>query len=142
MTSHFLRSYSLLLIKTCHRRGAYAMGGMVAHIPIKGDEDANAAAVARVHADKEREATDVHITQMDLLKVDEGTFTEDVLRNNLNVGIQYVEAWVGCVPLYKLMEDAATAEISRAKVWHWLKRGAAVNGTAIDVELVARMTDE
>ena len=181
MISHFLRSYSLLLIKTCHRRGAHAMGGMAAQIPIKGDEDANAAALAKVHADKEREATDghdgtwvahpglvpvakavfddkmpeahqiararqdVHITQADLLKVAEGTVTEEGLRNNLNVGIQYVEAWLGglgCVPIYNLMEDAATAEISRAQVWQWLKHGAAVDGSAIDVEMVTRLTNE
>jgi malate synthase len=181
MTSHFLRSYSLLLIKTCHRRGAHAMGGMAAQIPIKGDEDANAAALAKVQADKEREATDghdgtwvahpglvpiakavfddkmpeahqiararqdVHITQADLLKVAEGTITEEGLRNNLNVGIQYVEAWLGgqgCVPIYNLMEDAATAEISRAQVWQWLKHGATVDGAAIDAAIVERLTEE
>ncbi len=182
MTSHFLRSYTLLLIKTCHRRGAHAMGGMAAQIPIKDDEDANAAALAKVHADKEREANDghdgtwvahpglvpvakavfddkmpeahqiararqdVHITQADLLKVAEGTITEDGLRNNLNVGIQYVEAWLGgqgCVPIYNLMEDAATAEISRAQVWQWLKHGAAVEGVgAIDATTVERLTGE
>ncbi|NKB58249.1 MAG: malate synthase A [Alphaproteobacteria bacterium] len=182
MTSHFLRSYSLLLIKTCHRRGAHAMGGMAAQIPIKGDEAANAEALAKVHADKEREANDGHdgtwvahpglvpvakavfdekmpeanqiararqdvnITQADLLKVAEGTITEDGLRNNLNVGIQYVEAWLGglgCVPIYNLMEDAATAEISRAQVWQWLKHGAAFDdGAAIDAALVTRLTEE
>ena len=182
MTSYFLRSYTLLLIKTCHRRGAHAMGGMAAQIPIKDDEDANAAALAKVHADKEREANDghdgtwvahpglvpvakavfddkmpeahqiagarqdVHIIQADLLKVAEGTITEDGLRNNLNVGIQYVEAWLGgrgCVPIYNLMEDAATAEISRAQVWQWLKHGAAVEGVgAIDATTVERLTGE
>jgi malate synthase len=182
MTSHFLRSYSLLLIKTCHRRGAHAMGGMAAQIPIKGDAAANDEALAKVRADKEREANDghdgtwvahpglvpiaravfdekmpeanqiararqdVHISQADLLKVAEGSITEDGLRNNLNVGIQYVEAWLGglgCVPIYNLMEDAATAEISRAQAWQWLKHGAAFDcGTAIDGEMVSRLTAE
>lgn len=182
MTSHFLRSYSLLLIKTCHRRGAHAMGGMAAQIPIKGDEAANAEALAKVRADKEREANDGHdgtwvahpglvpvaeavfdermpeanqvararqdvtVGQADLLQVAEGAITEDGLRNNLNVGIQYVEAWLGglgCVPIYNLMEDAATAEISRAQVWQWLKHGAALDsGSTIDAEMVARLTDE
>lgn len=182
MTSQFLRSYSLLLIKTCHRRGAHAMGGMAAQIPIRGDEKANEEALAKVRADKEREANDghdgtwvahpglvpiardvfdekmpeanqiararqdVHVTQADLLKVAGGAITEDGLRNNLNVGIQYVEAWLGgqgCVPIYNLMEDAATAEISRAQVWQWLKHGAALeDGAAIDAKMVERLTTE
>ena len=163
MTSHFLRSYSLLLIKTCHRRNAHAMGGMAAQIPIRNDPEANAQAMDKVRADKLREAgdghdgtwvahpglvpiakevfdkempgpnqiarqrQDVHVTAADLLKVPEGTITEAGLRQNINVGIGYLEAWlrgIGCVPLYNLMEDAATAEISRAQIWQWIRHGA------------------
>jgi malate synthase len=159
MGKAFLNAYSLLLIKTCHRRGAFAMGGMAAQIPIKGDQTANEAAFAKVRADKEREATnghdgtwvahpdlvpiamevfdrlmpepnqlskkrdDVHVKQTDLLEVHKGKHTEDGLRENIRVGVQYIEAWLrgrGAVPIYNLMEDAATAEISRAQVWQWL----------------------
>jgi malate synthase len=166
MESHALRSYSRLLIKTCHRRGAHAMGGMAAQIPIKNDPDANAAAFARVRADKEREARDGHdgtwvahpdlvpvareifdrlmpaanqlakpidnatYTQADLLAIPAGSITEAGLRQNIRVGVQYVEAWlrgIGCVPLYNLMEDAATAEISRAQIWQWVRHGARMN---------------
>ncbi|MEE8123791.1 MAG: malate synthase A, partial [Alphaproteobacteria bacterium] len=163
MTRHFLRSYCLLLIKTCHRRNAHAMGGMAAQIPIRGDAAANAEAMAKVRADKEREVGDGHdgtwvahpglvavakevfdahmegpnqienrradvsVTAADLVEVPKGEITEAGLRQNLNVGILYIEAWLrgaGCVPLYNLMEDAATAEISRAQVWQWLRHGA------------------
>ncbi|HEY1863012.1 MAG TPA: malate synthase A [Roseiarcus sp.] len=159
MGKAFLNAYSLLLIKTCHRRGAFAMGGMAAQIPVKGDAHANDAAFAKVRADKEREATnghdgtwvahpdlvpvamevfdrlmpgpnqlgkkreDVHVTQADLLEVHKGKRTEEGLRENIRVGVQYIEAWLGgrgAVPIYNLMEDAATAEISRAQVWQWL----------------------
>lgn len=159
MTTHMMRSYSLLLIKTCHRRGAHAMGGMAAQIPIKNDPQANEVALAKVRADKKREAEDGHdgtwvahpalvaiakdefdkvmsgphqidrlredvqITADDLLTVPKGHITEDGLRTNIDVGIQYMAAWLdgnGCVPIYNLMEDAATAEISRAQVWQWL----------------------
>ncbi len=159
MDKAFLNAYSLLLIKTCHRRGAFAMGGMAAQIPVKGDASANEAAFAKVRADKEREAgaghdgtwvahpdlvpvarevfdrlmpqpnqlsvkrDDVHVTAADLLRVHEGKRTEEGLRENLRVGVQYIEAWLrgrGAVPIYNLMEDAATAEISRAQVWQWL----------------------
>ncbi|THD44136.1 MAG: malate synthase A, partial [Bradyrhizobium sp.] len=159
MGKDFLAAYSLLLIKTCHRRGAFAMGGMAAQIPIKGDPAANEAAFAKVRADKEREAgnghdgtwvahpdlvpvaqdvfdrlmpaanqlsvarTDVNIAQRDLLKIHEGPRSEAGLRENIRVGVQYLEAWLrgrGAVPLYNLMEDAATAEISRAQIWQWL----------------------
>ncbi len=176
MESHALRSYSRLLIKTCHRRGAHAMGGMAAQIPIKNDPDANAAAFARVRADKEREARDGHdgtwvahpdlvpvareifdklmqaanqlakpidnatYTQADLLAIPAGSITEAGLRQNIRVGVQYVEAWlrgIGCVPLYNLMEDAATAEISRAQIWQWVRHGARMNdGRPITAELV------
>ena len=163
MTSHFLQSYSLELIKTCHRRGAFAMGGMAAQIPIKNDDAANEAAMAKVRSDKDREVgnghdgtwvahpglvpiakgifdaamtgdnqlgrqrQDVNVKQADLLAVHKGSITDAGLRMNLSVGTQYVEAWLrgnGCVPLYNLMEDAATAEISRAQVWQWLKHEA------------------
>jgi len=163
MDRHFLKSYVDLLIKTCHRRGAHAMGGMAAQIPIKNDPDANAAAMARVRADKLREATaghdgtwiahpglaeialeafdavmtgpnqlnvlraDAAVAAPDLLQVPEGAITDAGLRHNIRVGVQYVEAWLGglgCVPLYNLMEDAATAEISRAQIWQWVRHGA------------------
>jgi malate synthase len=161
MTAPFMRAYSLLLIKTCHRRGAFAMGGMAAQIPIKNDPAANEAALAKVRADKDREATDGHdgtwvahpglvaiaresfdkamttanqiSRQRDDVKVSakdltdfqpKGPITEHGLRININIGIQYLGAWLagtGCVPIYNLMEDAATAEISRAQIWHWIR---------------------
>jgi malate synthase len=161
MDKGFLRAYAQKLIQTCHRRGAFAMGGMAAQIPIKDDPAANEAAMARVRADKEREAKDGHdgtwvahpalvavaksifdahlkgkpnqldvlrgdvaITREDLLRVPEGNRTEDGLRHNVRVGVRYLEAWLrgqGCVPLYNLMEDAATAEISRAQVWQQVR---------------------
>jgi malate synthase len=159
MTTHFLRSYSQLLIKTCHRRGAFAMGGMAAQIPIRNDALANEAALAKVRADKEREAgdghdgtwvahpglvpiareifdrhmpgpnqlerlrDDVHVTTADLLRVPEGTITHGGLTSNVSIGLQYLAAWLaglGCVPINNLMEDAATAEISRAQLWQWV----------------------
>jgi malate synthase len=182
MTSHFLRSYSLLLIKTCHRREIHAMGGMAAQIPIRDDPQANEAAMDKVRADKQREAgdghdgtwvahpglvaiakeifdrempqanqiarkrQDVHVAASDLLAVPKGTITEAGLRQNLNVGIGYIEAWlrgIGCVPLYNLMEDAATAEISRAQVWQWIRHGAKLDdGRTIDTALCRKALDE
>src|SRR5579871_6456172 len=182
MTSHFLRSYSLLLIKTCHRREIHAMGGMAAQIPIRDDPEANAAAMEKVRADKRREAGDGHdgtwvahpglvgiakqifddkmpqpnqiarkrqdvdVTAGDLLRVPQGSITEVGLRQNLNVGVGYLEAWLrgtGCVPLYHLMEDAATAEISRAQIWQWIRHGAALeDGRRIDAGLCRTMLDE
>jgi malate synthase len=160
MTTHFLRAYSQLCIQTCHRRGAMAMGGMAAQIPIKNDPVANDAAIAKVRADKEREAGDGHdgtwvahpalvpvamevfdrlmpgpnqlhrlrddvrVAAADLLKIPPGDITETGLRNNVSVALQYLAAWLsgnGCVPIYNLMEDAATAEISRAQIWQWIK---------------------
>ena len=159
MTQPFLRTYSQLLIQTCHRRGALAMGGMAAQIPIKEDAEANDAAMERVRQDKLREVKDGHdgtwvahpglvalateifdahmpelnqlhvmgcngiVTAEDLLRVPEGPRTEAGLRHNVRVGIRYLESWLGgngCVPIDNLMEDAATAEISRAQVWQWL----------------------
>jgi malate synthase len=163
MDRHFLKSYVNLLIKTCHRRGAHAMGGMAAQIPIRDDPKANEAAMARVRADKLREAnaghdgtwiahpglatiardafdtvmkgpnqldrlrSEVKVTAEDLLRVPQGEITEGGIRNCIRVGVQYIEAWLrgsGCVPLYNLMEDAATAEICRAQLWQWLHHGA------------------
>lgn len=175
MTSPFMRAYCLNVIKICHRRGAHAMGGMAAQIPIKNDAAANEAALAKVLADKEREASDGHdgtwvahpglvpvalkafdkhmpspnqiskqredvnVTAKDLLSVPTGTITEDGLCANIRVGVQYLEAWLGgngCVPLYNLMEDAATAEISRAQIWQWLKHNAALaDGRKITTQL-------
>src|SRR5271154_3038079 len=183
MGKAFLNAYSLLLIKTCHRRGAFAMGGMAAQIPVKGDKAANEAAFAKVRADKEREATnghdgtwvahpdlvpvamevfdrlmpgpnqlgvardDVSVTRADLLLVHEGGHSEAGLRENIRVGVQYIEAWLrgrGAVPLYNLMEDAATAEISRAQIWQWLHQKAKLaDGRVVTPELFkATLADE
>jgi malate synthase len=176
MTTHFLRSYSQLCIRTCHRRGAFAMGGMAAQIPIKNDPEANAAALAKVRADKEREAGDGHdgtwvahpalvpiamevfdrvmptpnqlhrlredveVSAADLLRIPEGRITEAGLRNNVSVALQYMAAWIsgnGCVPINHLMEDAATAEISRAQVWQWIRhpRGVLEDGRKVTAAL-------
>jgi malate synthase len=177
MTTHFMNSYSLLAIKTCHKRGAHAIGGMAAQIPIKNDPEANEEALAKVRADKEREAgnghdgtwvahpglvpiaveafdavmpgpnqldrlrEDVDITAEDLLTfVPEGPITEDGLRLNISVGVQYLGAWlngIGCVPINNLMEDAATAEISRSQVWQWIhsEKGVLDDGRKVDDEL-------
>ena len=181
MDKGFLAAYVKLLIKTCHRRGVHAMGGMAAQIPIKDDPAANEAALEKVRADKLREVKaghdgtwvahpglvpiakdifdahmpgknqlgvlreDVNVTQEDLLRVPEGQRTDAGLRHNVRVGIQDLEAWLrgnGCVPLYNLMEDAATAEISRAQVWQWLHHKAPVDGTPLDRERFALVVDE
>jgi malate synthase len=170
MDKGFLRAYSQLLIRTCHARGVHAMGGMAAQIPIKDDAGKNELALARVRADKTREANDGHdgtwvahpglvaiatevfdaampeanqlsklrldvnITAAELLGIPAGTRTEAGLRHDVRVGIQYVESWLrgtGCVPLYDLMEDAATAEISRALVWQWLHHEVTVGGAPL-----------
>src|ERR1051326_889526 len=182
MTAPFMRAYTLLCIKTCHKRGAFAMGGMAAYIPIKSDPAANEKALQKVREDKCREATDgrdgtwvahpglvsiakeefdkvlgskanqidrqrgdVAVTAEQLLEVPKGTITEEGLRTNIRVGIQYVEAWLGglgCVPLYNLMEDAATAEISRAQVWQWVHnlRGILEDRRKITLALVRELT--
>ena len=159
MTNNFMKSYSELVIYTCHRRGIHAMGGMAAQIPIKNDENSNNVAMSKVREDKVREVlsghdgtwvahpglisivrdifdrfmpdknqinkvTENNCTRYDLLESPTGEITELGLRKNINVGILYIEAWLsgnGCVPLYNLMEDAATAEISRTQVWQWIK---------------------
>jgi malate synthase len=185
MTTHFMRSYSLLCIKTCHRRGIHAMGGMAAQIPIKNDPAANEAALAKVQADKEREANDGHdgtwvahpglvpiaykafdavlgerpnqiekqrddveVSGADLLNFGpEGPITEEGLRMNINIGVQYLGAWLagnGCVPIFNLMEDAATAEISRAQLWQWVHndKGVLNDGRKVDVELFRKLLPE
>ena len=181
MDKAFLRAYSLLLIKTCHRRGVHAMGGMAAQIPIKDDVAANDAAMAKVRADKLREVTDGHdgtwvahpglvaiareifdanmksknqidrarddvkVTREELLEPHQGTRTEAGLRHNVRVGVQYIEAWLrgnGCVPIYNLMEDAATAEISRAQVWQWLFHGVDLEGTPLTKPRFATIVGE
>src|ERR1700722_3553528 len=184
MTTHFMRSYLLLCIKTCHRRGIHAMGGMAAQIPIKNDEKTNAEAFAKVKADKEREANDGHdgtwvahpglvpvaleafdavmkspnqidrkredvsVTGDDLLKFGpEEPISEQGLRTNVSVGVQYLEAWLrgsGAVPIFNLMEDAATAEISRAQVWQWIRspKGKLSDGRKVTAELFATVLGE
>ncbi len=166
MSKAFLAAYSALLIKTCHNRAAFAMGGMAAQIPNRKDPEANELAFAKVRDDKEREARnghdgtwvahpdlvpvamevfnalmptpnqlyvkrdDVKIGQKELLEVHKGTKTEAGFRENIRVGVLYLEAWLrgrGAVPIYNLMEDAATAEISRSQIWQWLKFGATLD---------------
>src|SRR5258706_12073081 len=161
MTAPFMRAYALSLVKTCHRRGAPAMGGMAAQIPIKNDPAANEAALEKVRQDKLREVTDgcdgtwvahpglvpiakqvfdqhmpqpnqydrqrpdVNVTAKDLLNFQpEKPITEAGLRNNISVGTQYLGSWLagnGCVPVFNLMEDAATAAISRSQIWQWMR---------------------
>jgi malate synthase len=176
MTVPFMDAYVKRLIRTCHRRGAHAMGGMAAQIPIKNDPEANEKALAKVRADKEREASLGHdgtwvahpglvpiakevfdrfmpgpnqldrfpegpeITAEDLRTPLGGSVTEEGLRLNIDVGIQYLASWLagnGCVPIYHLMEDAATAEISRTQVWQWLHHPDVklADGRLLSVEL-------
>lgn len=181
MTTHFMHSYSLLCIKTCHKRNAHAMGGMAAQIPIKTDAEANEIALEKVRTDKEREAKDGHdgtwvahpglvqialdafnavmqqpnqidrkredvkITADDLLKFEpEKPITENGLRTNINIGIQYLGSWLagsGCVPIFNLMEDAATAEISRSQIWQWIHspKGILEDGREVDIELFRKI---
>jgi len=184
MTVPFMRAYTELLVRTCHKRGAHAIGGMAAFIPSK-DPQVNEQAFAKVRADKEREAgdgfdgswvahpgmvevckevftavlgdrpnqldkkrEDVHVTAEQLLDVRStpGEVTEDGLRSNISVGIQYLESWLrgsGAVGINNLMEDAATAEISRSQVWQWLHNGVQLSsGETVTREVVERITDE
>jgi malate synthase len=179
MTQPFLKAYSELLIHTCHKRGALAMGGMAAQIPISGDSEANEMAMARVRADKEREVgaghdgtwvahpalipiaqeifdagmpqpnqldklrEDVRADRDALLQMPVGTITRAGFEANVEVCVRYLAAWLegnGCVPIHWLMEDAATAEISRAQLWSWLRHGALHldDGTPIDETLFDR----
>jgi malate synthase len=184
MTAPFMRAYALLLVKTCHRRGAPAMGGMAAQIPIKNDPAANEAALEKVRQDKLREVTDgcdgtwvahpglvpvakavfdlhmpapnqysrqradVHVTAKQLLDFQpERPITEAGLRNNISVGIQYLGAWLagnGCVPVFNLMEDAATAEISRSQIWQWMRspKGVLDDGRKVTRSLFKELLDE
>ena len=185
MTAPFMRAYALLLLKTCHKRGAPAIGGMSALIPIKNDPEKNAIAMAGIIGDKKRDATDgydggwvahpglvepamkefvavlgdklnqfekqrpdVEVKAADLLDFQPETpITEAGLRMNINVGIHYLGAWLagnGCVPIHNLMEDAATAEISRSQVWQWIRspKGKLEDGTKVTADLVRKLIPE
>jgi len=185
MNTPFMRAYALLLIKTCHRRGAPAIGGMSALIPIKNDPEKNATAMAGIIADKRRDATDgydggwvahpglVEASMKEFLEVlgdrpnqlerqkpylsvgaeqllefkPEAPITEAGLRMNINVGIHYLGAWLagnGCVPIHNLMEDAATAEISRSQVWQWIRspKGVLDDGRKVTKELFRSLLAE
>jgi malate synthase len=186
MTVPFLRSYTELLVSTCHRRGAHAIGGMAAFIPSRRDPAVNETALAKVREDKTREATDgfdgswvahpdlvpvcekvfhehlgerphqlerlrpdVSVSAADLLNIAAtgGQRTEAGLRNAISVGIQYLASWLrgtGAVAIYNLMEDAATAEISRSQVWQWLHNDVVLDDTGERVtrELVERIAAE
>jgi malate synthase len=185
MTAPFMRAYTELLVKTCHRRGAHAIGGMAAFIPSRRDPEVNAQAMAKVRDDKTRESgdgfdgswvahpdlvplcqevfdgvlgsnpnqlgktrDDVHVTAEDLLAVDKtpGSITEAGLRSNISVGLQYLAAWLGgngAVGIFNLMEDAATAEISRSQIWQWIHNDVALDdGPVVTRELVEQLIDE
>jgi malate synthase len=181
MTVPFMRAYCLHVIDVCHRHGAYAMGGMAAQIPIKNDPAAHEAAIAKVRADKEREARDGHdgtwvahpglvapaleafsrhmngpnqlsrihgvkTTAAELLAPLRGPITEQGVRWNLHVGVRYLEAWLdgsGAEPIFNLMEDLATAEISRSQLWQWLRHGATLDdGRRVTAELYDRLLQE
>jgi malate synthase len=185
MTAPFMRAYALLLLKTCHNRGAQAMGGMAALIPIKNDPEKNDVAMAGVRVDKARDATDgydggwvahpglvelamteftkvlgdrpnqlgklrndVNVTAAQLLDFKpEAPITEAGLRYNINVGVHYLGSWLagnGCVPIHNLMEDAATAEISRSQVWQWIRssKGVLEDGRTVTAEMVRAMIPE
>jgi malate synthase len=180
-----MRAYTELLVRTCHKRGAHAIGGMAAFIPSRKDAEVNEVAMAKVREDKTREAgdgfdgswvahpdlvdlcrevfdgvlgerpnqldrtrDDVSVSAQELLDVAStpGTVTEAGLRNNISVGIQYLAAWLrgsGAVGIFNLMEDAATAEISRSQVWQWLHNDVELDtGGTVSRELVEKMADE
>ena len=182
MTAPFMRAYSLLLLKTCHKRGAQAIGGMSALIPIKSDPEKHEAALQAIRADKKRDAgdgydggwvahpglvscameefaailgprpnqvdkqrDDVAVTAADLLNFQpEQPITESGLRHNISVGIQYLGSWLagtGCVPIFNLMEDAATAEIARAQVWQWIRshKGVLDDGRKVTKAMVREL---
>jgi malate synthase len=182
MTVPFMRAYTELLVKTCHRRGAHAMGGMAAFIPSRKRPEINEKAIAKVRDDKEREAGDgfdgtwiahpdlvevatdrfdhvlgsrpnqvdrqrpeVDVSAAELLdvKATEGAVTEEGLRNDVNVGIQYISSWLrgnGAAAIYNLMEDAATAEIARSQVWQWRRHGVTLeDGRTVTAALVRKL---
>lgn len=183
MDQGFLNAYSTLLIKTCHRRGAFAMGGMAAFIPDK-DAERNQWVLDKVQADKQREAANGHdgtwiahpgladtvmtifnevlgdrpnqlhvlreqdtpVTAEQLLAPCAGERTETGMRANIRVAVQYIEAWIsgnGCVPIYGLMEDAATAEISRTSIWQWIRHGKTLqSGEGVTEALFRKMLRE
>jgi len=184
MTVPFMRAYTELLVKTCHKRGAHAIGGMSAFIPSRRDEEVNRNAIIKVTEDKEREVADgcdgtwvahpdlvsvatdvfdkvlgespnqksklreeVSIKAEDItnINVPGGTISEDGVRLNISIGLQYLAAWLsgnGAVAIYNLMEDAATAEISRAQLWQWITNGATMdNGKTVTAELYQRIRD-
>jgi malate synthase len=185
MTVPFMRAYTELLVKTCHRRGAFAMGGMSAFIPSRKRPEINEQAIAKVREDKQRESRDgfdgtwvahpdlvpvateafdavlgerpnqidrqrddVHVTAADLLNVEAtpGEATEEGLRNDVNVGIQYISSWLrgqGAAPIFNLMEDAATAEIARSQVWQWVHNGVKLaEGQTVTADLVRQTATE
>ncbi|GAC1326559.1 MAG: malate synthase A [Chloroflexota bacterium] len=185
MTVPFMHAYTDLLVKTCHRRGAFAMGGMAAFIPSRRDPKINEVALPKVRDDKIRESRDgfdgtwvahpdlvpaarevfasfmgdranqidrqrpeVSVTARDLvdLRVPDGQITEAGVRNNISVGIQYIDSWLrgaGAAAIFNLMEDAATAEISRSQVWQWVHHGATLDdGRRITRDLVAQLEAE
>ena len=185
MTVPFMRAYTELLVKTCHKRGAHAMGGMAAFIPSRRDPEVNRVALAKVKDDKDREAGDgfdgtwvahpdlvptateafdrvlgdrpnqlgrqrpeVSVTASQLLdmRVPGGTITDEGLRLDVSVGIQYIESWlrgVGAAAINNLMEDVATAEISRSQVWQWLRHSSQLHeGSAVTPELVREIADD
>jgi malate synthase len=182
MDQPFLRAYADLAIRTCHRRGIHAIGGMAAQIPIKRDPVLNAQALDKVRRDKEREVrqghdgtwvahpglvalarsvfdaqmpgphqidrkrADVHVTARDLLAAPPGAVTAQGLRTNLDVALRYLAVWLGgtgCVPIFDLMEDAATAEISRAQVWQWQRHAVRLeDGRQVTAALVRQTLSE
>jgi malate synthase len=185
MTAPFMRAYTELLVRTCHRRGAHAIGGMAAFIPSRRDPEVNRKAIAQVRSDKEREAGDgfdgswvahpdlvppvrevfdavlgerpnqlerkrdeVEVSEAQLLDVavPDGEVTEDGLRNDISVGIQYIASWLrgnGAAVIFNLMEDTATAEISRSQVWQWVRHGSRLpDGREVTAELVRELERE
>ncbi|NNC41897.1 MAG: malate synthase A, partial [Acidimicrobiia bacterium] len=183
MSTPFMEAYTDLLVHTCHKRGAHAMGGMAAFIPDRSNPEVTETALAKVRADKEKEARKGHdgtwvahpdlievaakafvevlghapnqidnpgpvgwITANDLLAVPSGTITEAGLRKNISVGIRYITSWIqgtGAAAIFNLMEDAATAEISRSQIWQWVRHGAVIeDGRVVTEELVRSLTDE
>jgi malate synthase len=185
MTVPFMRAYTELLVKTCHLRGAHAMGGMAAFIPSRRDPEVNRVALAKVKEDKDREAGDgfdgtwvahpdlvptateafdrvlrhrknqldrqrpevsVNAAQLVDVRVPGGSVTEAGLRMNVSVGIQYIESWlrgVGAAAINNLMEDVATAEISRSQVWQWIKHSSRLaEGSPVNADLVREIADD